>query len=75
MGGLFSSKSSSTVDTRNYADSFNRSVNNVFSPTSTGGNITVNVGASPTGNAIVDGLTKMLPIIAIALIGWAFLKR
>lgn len=77
MGGLFSSKSSSTVDTRNYTDAFNSSTSAVFSPTNTGGNITVNVGASspPTGNAWVDGLAKIAPIVALAVIGWAFLRR
>lgn len=77
MGGLFDSKSSSTVDTRNYTDAFNSSVSAVFSPTNTGGNITVNVGANspPTGNAYVDGLVKILPIIAVALIGFAFLRK
>lgn len=77
MGGLFSSKSSSTVDTKYYSDSFNKSVSTVFSPTNTGGNITVNVGASspPTGNAWVDGLAKIAPLAAIALLGWAFLRR
>ena len=77
MGGLFSSKSSSTNTTTNTTDSFNKSVSSVFAPTSGAQNITVNVGngQTATGNAYVDGLSKIMPIIAIALIGWAFIKN
>jgi len=75
MFDFFSSKSSTDTTNSSYTDSFNKNTSITFAPSNSGGNVSINVNDPRTGNAAIDGLVKIVPFAAAAILVWAFLKK
>lgn len=75
MGSLFNSESTNQTTNASYADSFNKNTSLTFAPSNSGGNVSINVNDPRTGNAAIDGLVKIVPFAAAAILVWAFLKK